>query len=510
MRNPDNAATFMQRFALQRVLGMAVLMLAAVLVGVAMATFPPLLVLGALIGAGLLLLMLARPMLATLTFAFLLYGNVLVVVSQFYGISSLVSGSVALILALPLASYLIIHHQPIVFTRLIPLMLLYMLVMLTSAIVNGSVQSSMAVMINYLSEGLLLYFLMVNVIRSFNILHRVISILLLSGAIMGGLSLYQELTRDYTNAYGGFAQVNMEGFVVGETVTDTTLRPRLEGPIGDANRYAQILGVLLPLGVFRLFSERSRAGWLFAALTSGLILVGVALSFSRGAAVALIGLFGLMVLWRYLRISQAMLIGLIGIVLIVAVAPDFVVRLTSLQGLEGLVSDQGEAADGALRGRTTSNLAALYVVLDHPALGVGPGQYYQRYSRQYANTLGIRYFTENRRAHNLYLETAADLGLIGLGVMLSILVLSMVELWQARHFWQPRSLEMAHTATALLMSLIFYMFTAIFLHLSYQRYFWFLLALIHGFLIVQKPLQARLASSALVRDDQNDIAYLRG
>src|SRR5262249_17318826 len=139
------------------------------------------------------------------------------------------------------------------------------------------------------------------------------------------------------------------------------------------------------------------------------------------------------------------------VVLIAVVAPDYVVRLDSLRGITGLFTDDGDNPDGAIVGRETSNLAALHTFLDHPVIGVGPGEYYKQYSAEYANELGLRFFTDNRRAHNMYLETAADLGVIGFIILLAIFAATMVQLERLRRYWSRRHQASANMVTAFLL-----------------------------------------------------------
>jgi O-antigen ligase len=108
---------------------------------------------------------------------------------------------------------------------------------------------------------------------------------------------------------------------------------------------------------------------------------------------------------------------------------------------------------------------------------VGPGQFFTRYSAEYGNALDLRFLRENRRAHNLYLEIAADTGALGLAAFLAIVGVTMTQLWRLSVFWRRRQPELAGLAQAFLLALVAYMATGIFLQLAYQRYFWFLLAL---------------------------------
>ena len=53
----------------------------------------------------------------------------------------------------------------------------------------------------------------------------------------------------------------------------------------------------------------------------------------------------------------------------------------------------------------------------------------------------------------------------------------MHQLWQLRVRWSQRYPDLANLATAFLLALIAYLATGVFLHLSYSRYFWLLMAL---------------------------------
>ena len=133
---------------------------------------------------------------------------------------------------------------------------------LTAALSSEPVVARKAVG-TYLTEGLILYLLVSNAVRSTRTLNRVVWILIIAGSLLGAISIYQELTHTYTNNYGGLAQVDRVdsggGFnIAPEESDEKILRPRLGGPLGSENRYAQIMVVLMPLALIRAFRERSR------------------------------------------------------------------------------------------------------------------------------------------------------------------------------------------------------------------------------------------------------------
>jgi putative inorganic carbon (hco3(-)) transporter len=155
--------------------------------------------------------------------------------------------------------------------------------------------------------------------------------------------------------------------------------------------------------------------------------------------------------------------------------PNYAERIESLAEV-GALASEGEPSDGAILGRATSNLAALNVFADHPVLGVGPGRYQTDFSQQYANELGLRRFTTPRRAHSLYLEVAADTGILGLVTFLGAVGTTLHGLWIVRRRWLTERPEHAHLAIALFLSVAAYMLSGVFLHLAYIRYFWLLMA----------------------------------
>ncbi|MGH3092016.1 MAG: O-antigen ligase family protein, partial [Gaiellaceae bacterium] len=135
------------------------------------------------------------------------------------------------------------------------------------------------------------------------------------------------------------------------------------------------------------------------------------------------------------------------------------------------------SADSAIVGRQTENLAAWNIFLDHPLVGVGPGAYFREYSRDYANRLGLRYLQSDRRGHSLYLEMAADLGIVGLGTFLAMVGTTLALAYRSARYWRHRDPERAILASSFVFALFAYLASSAFLHLSYQRFFWALLAL---------------------------------
>jgi O-antigen ligase len=146
--------------------------------------------------------------------------------------------------------------------------------------------------------------------------------------------------------------------------------------------------------------------------------------------------------------------------------------------LTGGDSSTIRGADGAMRGRLTEMLAALNVFYDYPLVGVGPGHFAPYYVQDYSRDPDIQFrnIDEARRAHTLYLELAAENGVLGLTTFMAIVLVLLKRLWSARQALLVRAPALADLTTALALSILAYLTTAMFLHLSYQRYYWLLLA----------------------------------
>ena len=448
------------------------------------------LVVGALIAA---ILVVMRPEAGTLLGTFVLYSNLMVLAFRLHGAPRALALSFLILFGLPLIYHLFYKKEPVVLDRIFFGMCALLLIAVASTAISVDPASASEWLFIYVTEGLITFWMVVNVIRSRVTLERVLTVLLCTGALLGILSLYQAITKDYRNEFFGLAQRNLNHV---ETDAEFGIRPeehvrlshRAGGPLQESNYFAQMLLVLVPFGVYRMGRTQGlRRFWSFLLL--GAILVGIVLTYSRGGFLALLILVGLMLYFRQLRL-RTLLIGLLMALLLTgAIAPGYFNRLASLAAVSNLTSsEQGQQLDSAIAGRATEMAAATAVFLDHPFLGVGPGLYSPYYSVEYqANSdWALLFVDRTRRAHSLYLEMGAELGVLGLGVFLVMMGSLLTGLMRLRrsYLWvDPDSMQLA---TAGLLSMCAYLSTSIFLQLAYQRYPWFLIALIAAIMHILK------------------------
>jgi len=440
-------------------------------------------VLGMLVMGAAGVAMVIRPQLATLVTIFLLYINAPAILTQQHDVPEFAAGAFILLLGIPIVHFLLIRRQSLRTDNAFALMVVFLGTVVLSSLQAVDVDIAMGRVLGFALEGLLLYWLMINAIRDLSTLRRIIWVLLMAGSLVSTLCLYQDLTGSYDQEFGGLAYRNYDPSRDGIVDQDRDKRgkyDRAQGPVNEPNRFAQIMIVLLPLAAYLHRTSRSHLHRLSIAGMSMLILVGIALTLSRGAILALAFMVAALVYLKWFRGARVVLAAGIALLVVPLITPFYLDRVNSLANVVYLFDHEEGApqTDGAMRGRATEMLAALNVFRDHPVLGVGPGQFAPFYVLPYSENPDIKFRDLHgaRRAHTLYLELAAENGFVGLLVFMTIVVLLIRKLWQARRRWLDDRPELADLATACTLSLVTYLWTAIFLHLSYQRYYWFLLA----------------------------------
>ncbi len=445
-----------------------------------------------LVFMGLLgIIIVVKPEIATLIVTFLIYTNIPAILKKNLGLPEAVAGGFILLLFIPLLIYLFFRRQKLVVDYILLLMLAFLGVVIISSLFAVDINLAFDWVFNYIYEGILLYFLFINVIRNRATLKQVMYSMILACTLLGSLSLFQDLTGTYKNDYFGLAQrksdadeaEDEEKFLEEssrETREKVGGKDRAGGSLGGANRYAQVMLVVLPFALFFFWNEK-KSIYKMVMLFSGLmILSGILLSYSRGAFVTLILMIMVLVVMRYVKISQILMIIPILTVLVLVASPGYVSRIQTIFGAAGLFTESAKyQPDSVTKSRTTEMLAALTCFFDHPLLGVGPGQYTPFYSREYHMDPDIAFksIPKARRAHILYFEIAAETGIFGFLLFMGMIAVVMLRLHITRKQGLARGdTEMAFICSALFLGIIGYLGTAIFLHLSYIRYFWLLMA----------------------------------
>jgi putative inorganic carbon (HCO3(-)) transporter len=203
----------------------------------------------------------------------------------------------------------------------------------------------------------------------------------------------------------------------------------------------QLAGTLLFLFPFFLalllgwvFLHRSKAGlilWFVSFLVVALLLL---LTQSRTGWLAALGsVFVLFIFWGLLLPRQHRLRPLVwsavALMLLVGIATIFVIGPDRLQSIWDDPAQQSAVGSlGSIGFRQEVWRWGVTAVQDFPFTGTGLGTYRQVVRRFYPVNVAPDY--DISHAHNLYLQTALDIGLPGLVIHLALILLAAVMAWQ--------------------------------------------------------------------------------
>jgi putative inorganic carbon (hco3(-)) transporter len=450
-----------------------------------------------------------RPDTATLVVIGILYSNAAAIAVQRYDVPYFAGAAFPLLLVVPFAYHIVIRRQPIIIATGLPWMLGYFIVMILGTVAGMAADPDRALeaLVTFVVEGLLIYFVTTNVIRNLVDLQRVVWVLLLVGSVIGALSVHQQATKSFDTDYGGFARVSDASL---DTGSEQDRQPRLAGPIGEKNRYAQVMVVLIPLGLMLAWTTPRTSLRIVAGVATAFIAFGAVLTFSRGAALGFAITILLMAVLGYIRPSQVVAVA-IGIAALFTVQPTYLERLLTIEALSGAAENPSSALaeDDSFRKRANETIAALLVLADHPLLGVGRGLFPVYYG-DYADEVGIIHDPEARQAHNLYAGMAAETGVTGLIFFMGIFGSTLWALARVRRRCAEVAPQHAVMASAFFLAVVAYLTTGLFLHLSYERYLWILLALAASAAYIgqQVPIPERSASAR--RGSQINGGAVRG
>jgi putative inorganic carbon (hco3(-)) transporter len=279
-------------------------------------------------------------------------------------------------------------------------------------------------------------------------------------ALLAVLAILQQVTKTYSASYGGFASILPAGDAL-----------RSAGPL-NPNPFGQVLATSAVLAFYLARLQTRPSARMLAAACAVACATAVVYTQSRAALIALV--------------IAAVMIGLLqGVrlrVLAAAVCAAIVVALLALpqtlqqriDALPGIVrSDGASPQDTSLRGRTSENLAALRMWTDHPLVGVGPDNFEIRYV-EYSAAIGIDPRPEQRGAHNLYLESLAETGVLGAAAFFGVLALALTVAWRARSRLEGRD---ALLGEGLFVALSAFLICAVTLNSAYARYQWIFIGL---------------------------------
>jgi putative inorganic carbon (hco3(-)) transporter len=349
----------------------------------------------------------------------------------------------------------------------------YVLVVLASSTWAGDAALATSAAIT-LAKALVIYGAVVLLASSVDRIRTASFLMVLSGAFLAGLGVYQTLVGDFSNQFAGLARIKYAH------IHTTVFEPRIAGPLGDPNFFAQILVPLVPISLALAWGARDvrlRAAGYGAAL---LLVAGTVLTYSRGAALALGVVLVLSLLAHGVKARQ-IASALLLLLLLIPFAPDgFARRLSTIaQVLPG--SEAVLKPDSSFGKRRVVTGVAWSMLADRPLLGVGAGNYttdFHSYVERVGSAAREYEADEANYAHSLYLEIGAETGSLGLLTFGAALLVCFTCLRHARSRFRSTGRDAAATlARGVEIALIGYLISSVFLHGHHIRYLWLLFAL---------------------------------
>lgn len=270
---------------------------------------------------------------------------------------------------------------------------------------------------------------------------------------------------------------------------------RLTGPLGDGNFFAQFLVVGLALALGTMWRQPLVRPLAIGAATCAAALLAIVATGSRGAFLAVVALA--FIVLRGMNATARLLAIVLLVVPVGWLLSSHTIteRLARAPASVGTAVSTGVAEDGAVAGRLSENIAGLRMFLDQPVAGVGIGNYPRHYL-DHSFDIGIDRRVEERNAHNLHLEVAAETGLIGLVVWLIALGAAIGEINGVRRSDHDAA-ELHRMARAWGMALAGWLVTSVFLHDNYPGLQWLLIGVCLGIGEARRRTTAASAAPAL-------------
>lgn len=276
-------------------------------------------------------------------------------------------------------------------------------------------------------------------------------------------------------------------FVRGDAVFDTQSDVTVDGSLRaagaslDANFFAATILAALPVCLL-LFREEKR-GWVRTALGAAalVIVLGTVFSFSRGGALTLMLIVGLVFLSVVRRLQGRALLGTLGAGLLAVMVGFAVLPASYKERVQSLQSPM--EGDESIRGRWLYVQYGREAVLEAP-VGVGAGAFpvafrKSRYDQMY------RYYNleegqeKGRSAHNMYLEVSVETGLLGGILFTGMILFALYESRRTgRHLREKDEPWLMAANESVGMGLAAFAFAGLFLSAQYEKTLWLLLAMV--------------------------------
>ncbi len=292
-----------------------------------------------------------------------------------------------------------------------------------------------------------LYVLVINLVRTERDLRTMVWVLVVSGFICAAYGVYTYY----------FLPSDLKG-------------GRISGTMGDPNEFAGAMVARLPFIVYLWPWSSTRRALTFLSLALVVTLYAIVLSGSRGGFLALALTTLIMVaMQRKRRLLSVMVVILAGLLLIAVMPYHIKTRL-------GLTGEEDRGAKSSQEHRRIFQQFGLRLFLRHPVIGIGFGGFGEAYERSEYRFLGRSPTSSKWVAHNMYLEIAVGLGLVGMIPFLYLLFITLKDAYVAARAGAAGGFT-ADMGRALVAGFAGFLLASVFLSEQFEKTLWVMIAM---------------------------------
>jgi O-antigen ligase len=320
---------------------------------------------------------------------------------------------------------------------------------------------ALATLVNDWMKMLVLFVLMVNVILTVKQLRIAIWICVLCATVVSVTAIVGFMLHGSLDASG-------------------RLTALVNGPYAGANYFAVTIVLMLPFALFDAFLHPRIIVRILSFVCCGIFVVATLLTQSR-AGIAGMVLVSMLFLWQLRKwgksLTRIFVITALLVPLAAVLTPHGVwVRFSTLfedYDVSSLSPTSGlRMAAGSQKERLQLIYKAVTLTLDRPIFGVGMGDFSSASAHTWTSGSGRDWV----QTHNTYLQISSELGIPGLALYITLLVVTFRTLRRARDQipeggpgTKPYMLRLLCDATRV--SLIGYLLTSAFANVGYQPYY---------------------------------------
>jgi O-antigen ligase len=459
-------------------------------------------VVAGIIAAGAGFMISLRPEYGVYVLVAFIFSNMSVILEDNFGIPDINKALVALLAVGILVRKVFILREALIF-RMTEITMLFVGLAVAISLFTSKQQWDAQYIITNWFKDYIIVLILVQVSIHEHVFKTALWVLVLTAMLIAVPSVYQSVTGDYGDTFYGLAKAPVHEITAGND------SQRISGMVDDPNFYGMIMLSVLPTAAYRMLCEKNGLLKTLGGVATFLILLVVFFTYSRGAFLGLMIVGGLIV---YERKFDPIRVTFLALVLFMTLSPILPPQVwdrleTLTQAIPGMGGAKAQS-EVSFRGRTSEMLVAVQMFYDHPLFGVGRGNYKENY-QTYSGRLGLDNRTEERQAHSLYLEMAAEQGVVGLLAFALMLYFIFYELWRSQRTLKRIGREdLVGWLAGLQIGLVGYLFCSIFLHGDYARYMWLLIAFAAaGSVLAQTELRKYEAQRHL--DDAHEASHLK-